>query len=217
MNHKSRPKVIFFDAVGTLFGIKGTVGQIYGDIAQSFGVEVSANVLDRAFRESFRQAPPAAFPGADPTEIPPLEFEWWLDLATNTFQKAGVYSQFLDFGKFFAELYPHFATSKPWVIYPDVLPTLEHCQRAGIQLGVLSNFDSRLHAVLKALNLANFFTSVTISTEVGAAKPDPKIFTVALAKHNCTPQEAWHIGDSRGDDYEGANAAGLRGYWLKRS
>lgn len=216
MNHTQKPKVIFFDAVGTLFGLRGTVGEIYGEIAQSYGVEVSANALDRAFRESFREAPPAAFPGADPTEIPHLEFEWWLNVSTNTFQKAGAYSQFLDFAKFFAELYAHFATSKPWRLYPEVRSTLEHCQAAGIELGVLSNFDSRLHAVLKDLHLAEFFTSVTISTEVGAAKPDPKIFAVALAKHNCTPQEAWHIGDSRGDDYDGANAAGLCGYWLTR-
>lgn len=217
MNHKPRPKVIFFDAVGTLFGIRGTVGQIYGEIAKSFGVEVSAPVLDRAFKESFLSAPPAAFPNAEPTDIPPLEFEWWERVATNTFQKAGVHSQFLDFSGFFVELYAHFATSQPWVLYPEVIPTLERCQAAGIELGVLSNFDSRLYSVLKELNLADFFTSVTISTEVGAAKPDPKIFAVALAKHNCPPQSAWHIGDSRSDDYEGANAAGLRGYWLTRS
>lgn len=71
-----KPKVIFFDAVGTLFGIRGTVGQIYGEIAQSFGVEVSATALDQAFKQSFRSAPPAAFPNADPTKIPRLEFEW---------------------------------------------------------------------------------------------------------------------------------------------
>ena len=216
MNHKQKPKVIFFDAVGTLFGLRGTVGEIYGEIARSYGVKVSANLLDRAFRDSFREAPPAAFPGADPTQIPRLEFEWWFNVAIDTFQKAGAYSQFLDFAKFFSELYGHFATRKPWLLYPEVRPTLERCQAEGIELGVLSNFDSRLHAVLKDLQLAHFFTSVTISTEVGAAKPDPKIFAVALAKHSCTPQEAWHIGDSRGDDYQGANAAGLRGYWLTR-
>ncbi len=212
-----KPKVIFFDAVGTLFGIRGTVGQIYGEIAKSFGVEVAPNLLDRSFRESFRQAPVAAFPHATPREIPRLEFEWWERVASHTFQKAGVYSQFPDFSKFFAELYAYFATSQPWVVYPEVLPTLERCQSAGIELGVLSNFDSRLYAVLKALDLNHFFQSVTISTEVGAAKPDPQIFATALAKHNSLPQEAWHVGDSRQDDYEGANAAGLRGYWLTRS
>ena len=44
-----QPKVIFLDAVGTLFGIKGSVGEVYGQIAQKFGVEVSLEELDRAF------------------------------------------------------------------------------------------------------------------------------------------------------------------------
>lgn len=36
-----KPKVIFLDAVGTLFGVKGSVGTVYSQIAQDFGVEVS--------------------------------------------------------------------------------------------------------------------------------------------------------------------------------
>lgn len=117
---------------------------------------------------------------------------------------------------FFTELYQHFATADPWFIYPDVLPTLKRWHQLGIELGVLSNFDSRLYSVLQALDLAQFFTSVTISTEVGAAKPDPQIFAVGLNKHNCPAQLAWHIGDSLKEDYQGAKAAGLRAVWLKR-
>ena len=44
-----KPKVIFVDAVGTLFGVKGSVGEIYRQIAQEFGVEVSAQILDENF------------------------------------------------------------------------------------------------------------------------------------------------------------------------
>lgn len=88
--------------------------------------------------------------------------------------------------------------------------------RPKIELGVLSNFDSRLHTVLPALGLAEFFSSVTISTEVGAAKPDARIFQAALQKHECSPAQAWHIGDRQKEDYEGAKAAGLRAVLLKR-
>ncbi len=37
-----KPQVIFLDAVGTLFGVKGSVGAIYSQIAADFGVEVVA-------------------------------------------------------------------------------------------------------------------------------------------------------------------------------
>ena len=84
-------------------------------------------------------------------------------------------------------------------------------------LGVLSNFDSRIYSVLQAFGLAEFFRSVTISTEVGAAKPDRHIFAAALAKHNCFPSDAWHIGDSFKEDYQAAQNAGLQAIWLKRN
>jgi putative hydrolase of the HAD superfamily len=83
-------------------------------------------------------------------------------------------------------------------------------------LGIISNFDSRLYRVLEALQLADFFQSITLSSEAGAAKPSPSIFTTALQKHRCDPSQAWHLGDSEGDDVAGAKAAGLRGIWLKR-
>lgn len=211
-----RPKVIFLDAVGTLFGVKGSVGEVYGEMAQRFGVEVSDSALNQAFIQTFQAAPPPIFPGAEPQEIPECEFKWWQLVSRRTFEQAGVLHHFSDFSAFFAELYTHFATAEPWFVYPDVRPALEHWQQLGIELGVLSNFDSRLYLVLEALDLAQFFTSVTISTEVGAAKPDPQIFAVGLHKHKCPAELACHIGDSLKEDYQGAKAAGLRAILLKR-
>ena len=211
-----QPKVIFLDAVGTLFGVQGSVGEVYSAIAQQFGVEVPAQTLNEAFLQAFTASGPLIFPGTDPQDIPQCEFEWWRVIALRTFQQAGVLDQFTDFTDFFDALYNHFATAKPWFIYPDVLPALETWRRIGIQLGVVSNFDSRIYLVLKALKLEEFFTSVTISTETDAAKPNPQIFAAALQKHFCNPQEAWHIGDSFKQDYQGAKAAGLRAILVER-
>ena len=211
-----RPKVIFLDAVGTLFGVKSSVGNVYSKIAQQFGVEVSDSALNQAFLQSFPTAPPPIFPGTPLHKIPECEFEWWHIVSLRTFQQAGVLEQFSDFHAFFAELYTHFSTAEPWFVYPDVRPALERWQQLGIELGVLSNFDSRLYLVLQALDLTQFFTSVTISTEVGAAKPDPKIFAIGLKKHDCPAQTAWHIGDSLKEDSQGAQAAGLRAILIKR-
>ncbi|MBF1989529.1 HAD-IA family hydrolase [Fischerella thermalis] len=211
-----RPKVIFLDAVGTLFGVKGSVGEVYSQIAQEFGVEVSAETLNKTFIQSFKAAPPPVFANAQEQDIPQWEFEWWLRIASDTFQKAGVLEKFSDFSAFFSEVYIHFGTAEPWFVYPDVLPSLTNWQKMGIELGIISNFDSRIYSVLQALELRDFFNSITISTQAGAAKPDPKIFTIALEKHNCPPTAAWHIGDSIAEDYQAAKAAGLRGIWINR-
>lgn len=212
-----QPKVIFLDAVGTLFGVRGSVGEVYGIFAREHGVEVTDESLNESFARAFASAKPPIFPSADPEEIPEQEFEWWRMIALSTFQDAGVLGQFADFTDFFDQLYHYFATSKPWLIYPDVIPALEKWQAVGIELGIVSNFDSRLRLVLKELKLDEFFTSVTISTLAGAAKPEPKIFATALEQHHCEPQEAWHIGDSYQQDYQGARKVGLRAIWLNRS
>ncbi len=212
-----KPKVIFVDAVGTLFGVKNSVGEIYRQIAQDFGVKVSAQILDENFMKSFKAAPPPIFLDADIKDIPQHEYDWWRIIALNTFEGAGVLPEFSDFTAFFTELYIHFGTPEPWYVYPDVTLALMNWRRLGVELGVLSNFDSRLYLVLQGLGLKEYFTSVTISTQVRAAKPDPEIFKIALNKHKCLPEDAWHIGDSMKDDYQGAKAAGIRGILINRN
>ncbi|MBE9188094.1 HAD-IA family hydrolase [Microcoleus sp. LEGE 07076] len=209
-------KIIFLDAAGTLFDVRGSVGEVYAKIAKNFGVTVKSEDLNAAFYQSFASATPMAFPGVEAAKIPQLELEWWQTVSAKAFQIAGIFHQFSDFPKFFAELYAHFATAEPWFVYPDVFPALNRWQQQGIELAVVSNFDSRIYPVLKSLNLAEYFTSVTISTEVGSAKPDSKIFTAALQKHNCLAENVLHIGDSFKADYCGATTAGLKAIWLNR-
>jgi putative hydrolase of the HAD superfamily len=216
MANTTQPRVIFLDAVGTLFGVAGSVGQVYADLAQHHGIAADPATLNQAFFRAFRAAPEMAFPGSDPAMVPEQEYLWWRVIAQQTFSSAGVLDRFVDFDSFFADLYAHFATAKPWVLYPDVPPALERWRRRGIALGVISNFDTRLYAVLDELNLESYLSSITISSEAGAAKPDPLIFATALQKHGCEASQAWHLGDSKVDDLEGAKAAGLHSIWVKR-
>jgi putative hydrolase of the HAD superfamily len=211
-----KPAVIFFDAVGTLFGVRGTVGKVYGEIAAGFGVEVTANAIDWAFGQVFREVGSPAFPGARAEDVARLERDWWRRVAIETFDRAGVLMQFEDFDPFFTVLFEHFATEKPWELYGDTIPTLEALRSAGMNLGIISNFDSRLYRVLEALDLAQYFSTVTISTEVGVAKPEAGIFQVALRKHQCLALQAWHVGDSLSEDYRAARSAGLRGILVDR-
>ncbi len=213
----AKPKVIFLDAVGTLFGVKGSVGEVYQTLAQQSGVKASAEELDRAFYRSFALSTPMAFPDIPAIDIPHREYLWWLEIAKNTFQRASILDQFSDFESFFEGVYQHFATAEPWVVYQDTISSLKRWQHMDISLGIISNFDSRIYAVLDALNLRQYFQTITISAEAGAAKPDPLIFKTALQKHGCMAQDAWHVGDSHKDDIKGAKGAGLRGILIKRT
>lgn len=214
-----RPRVIFFDAVGTLFRVRGSVGQAYSQVAAAYGVAVDPQALDRAFAQAFASAPPPACVGLTGSLLEEWERAWWHQVVRQTFaQVEGSLTAFGEerFAAFFAHLFEHFAAGDPWELYPETLPVLQALQQEGIQLGVISNFDSRLVRVLQALQLDGYFSSLTLSTQVGYAKPDPRIFQAALAAQGIPPAAAWHIGDSRREDYEGAKAAGLRALWLDR-
>lgn len=214
--NKSLPKVIFLDAAGTLFGIRGSVGTIYAAIAQNHGITIAAPEIDQAFRQSFATAEPLAFKNADQTTISQQEFSWWRRIVATTFKEVKALDNFTDFDLFFQELYVYFATEKPWFIYPEVINTLDNWRQQQIPLGIISNFDTRIYNLLELLNLRPYFSSITISSEIGAAKPDAKIFTTALTKHSCQPEQAWYIGDSFIEDYQGAKQIGMQAFWLRR-
>jgi putative hydrolase of the HAD superfamily len=212
------PKVIYIDAVGTLFGVRGSVGEQYARVAAKFDVTLDPASINLAFYRSFQSASRIAFPDLPQLEIPKAEYEWWRSLAEQTFKQTGDLTKFLDFEAFFKSLYAYFATAEPWFIYEDTFLALDAWKQKDITLGVLSNFDSRIYSVMAALRLEDYFSSITISTEIGAAKPDPFIFETALAKHQIeqSPDLAWHIGDSFSEDYAGASAVGITAFWLDR-
>jgi len=201
-----RLKAVFFDAAGTLFTVNGSVGEIYARLAHDHGKEVSVADLEAGFRRCFATAPPMAFPGASSEQVRALEKQWWRDLVRNVFASLGPFPRFADY---FDALFACFARADAWRLYPETGGTLAALKARGLHLGVISNFDSRLFALLDGLGLTHFFDSVVISTQVGAAKPQAAIFIQALAPHGLRPDEALYIGDSYEADVVGAQGAGL--------
>lgn len=213
MHTRSKPKVVFLDAEGTLFRILGSVGEVYLRHAQPYGVTATPEAIQQAFRRAFADAPPPVFSVSDHQEVKSCERLWWFDVVHNVFYRVGMFE---GFDAYFEEVFQYFARPEAWALYPETLPTLTALEERGLELGIVSNFDSRLYEILIGLGIDRFFESVTISSFAGAAKPSPKIFQRALQKHGAKPEEAWHVGNSLQDDIEGASAAGLHGVWLDR-
>jgi putative hydrolase of the HAD superfamily len=199
-------KAVFFDAAGTLFTVRGSVGEIYCRIAHKHGKEVEVKDLEAGFRRCFSSAPPLAFPHVAPERLAELEKRWWHDLVWQIFAPLG---PFPGFAEYFTELFSFFARAEAWQLYPETLETLAALRKREFVLGVISNFDSRLFGLLQGLGIGGFFASVIISSRAGYAKPAPEIFSQALQEHRLRPDQAIHIGDSRHADIAGARAAGL--------
>lgn len=212
----SQIKVVFFDAAGTLFHVRGSVAEVYLSYAEPFGVRRTPELtqaVQEAFRRAFHDAPPAIFAVSDPVELKQCERLWWFDIVHNVFYRVGMFEGFDDY---FDRVYEAFAGPQHWLPYQDTLATLKRLKDQGLELGIISNFDTRIFTVLKGLGLADLFDTVTISSLARAAKPAPKIFRLALDKHAVDAEEAVHVGDSLKDDLEGARAAKLRGLLLDR-
>ena len=209
-------KVVFFDAAGTLFHVKGSVGEIYLRHAEKYGVKPTGTMLaslNTAFQRAFKDAPPPVFAVKEPADIKRCERLWWFDLVHNVFYRVGMFEGFDDY---FDEVFEAFSRPDLWALYPETLSTLHALKRQGLELGIVSNFDTRLFGLLRGLGLAELFDTVTISSLAQSAKPAPKIFQRALEAHAADPEESLHVGDSVREDVEGARAAGLTGIWVDR-
>jgi putative hydrolase of the HAD superfamily len=100
--------------------------------------------------------------------------------------------------------------------YQDVIPALEELRERGLVLVIASNWDCSLPEWLRPTGILELVDGVVTSAEVGAAKPDPRVFERALAVAGVAPGEALHVGDKVDNDLEGAAAAGVRGVLLQR-
>ena len=213
---RSSIHVVFFDAAGTLFRVKGSVGNVYLRYAEKYGVPNSVDVaakVNQGFKEAFQQAPPPIFAAEHPEQLKSCERLWWFDLVYATFYRVGMFD---GFDEYFDEIYEAFGTADHWEVYPEVPATLQQLKSQGYELGVISNFDTRFFRIFRGLQLDHFFDSITISSLAGSVKPSEKIFQRALGHHLVEPEEALHVGDHQREDFEGATQAKLRGVLLDR-
>lgn len=204
---------ISLDAAGTIIEVKSPVAQTYAEIANRHGIPVDARVIGKAFRTVFPRMSPLAFGTIDGPELERQEQAWWRTLVRNCL---GRFGQHPGFNAFFAEVYQHYAKPEAWRLFDDVRPLLAALDARGIPVVVVSNFDSRLHAILRGFELREGFREVLCSSMVGSAKPDRQIFVAACAILDVQPAQVLHAGDDRRADYEGARNAGLCARWLQR-
>lgn len=90
---------------------------------------------------------------------------------------------------------------------PDALDLL---RESGYRLGVVSNADGRMPALIDQVGLADRFEFVIDSHLVGVAKPDPRIFALAVERLGLSASSCIYVGDLYAVDVVGARGAGLQ-------
>jgi 2-haloacid dehalogenase len=97
---------------------------------------------------------------------------------------------------------------------PSVLASL---RAAGMKTAILSNgTPAMLGAAVASAGLATMFDAVLSVEEVGAFKPDPRVYRLAVDCLGC-PTAAIAFSSSNGWDAHAASAFGMRVAWCNRT
>ena len=84
------------------------------------------------------------------------------------------------------------------------------------KIGIIANQNLGSEERLEKLGLLKHIDLVISSAEEGVAKPDLRIFQIALARADCKPEEAVMVGDRIDNDIIPANKIGMTTVWIKQ-
>lgn len=101
------------------------------------------------------------------------------------------------------------------VLYPDAKELLQRLGKK-YKLGIIANQDFGTEKRLSAFGIQQYFDLVIASAEEGVAKPDLRIFQIALDRADCKPEEAVMVGDRLDNDIVPANIIGMTTVWIRQ-
>jgi epoxide hydrolase-like predicted phosphatase len=93
----------------------------------------------------------------------------------------------------------------------EVIKELKKNYKVGLLTNNIKEFIDR---VLKNYKIEDLFDAVIVSSEIGARKPDARIFFIALKKLSIKPEESIFVSDELSEDLIGAKGCGMKTVWL---
>ena len=137
-----------------------------------------------------------------PTEVAVLRFQY-------LFEKLNIQQDIID-----ASLCYEHAISEEVCWLPNTeqaLLTLSQNYTLGVITNGLSIAQKRK---AKLMNLSSWADCYLISEDVGLAKPNPDIFTMAMRQLNANPTTTLMVGDNLESDFQGAINSGIDFCWV---
>lgn len=200
-------EAVTFDVTRTLLECP-TLGEQYALVLARHGVAVEPRDIETAIPLVWQELACLAHPARDRFVAHPRGARgFWQRFVERTCELVGA-SRPSPFAA--AELYDRFARAEAWQVVDGAEEVLVELKRRGLKLAVISNWDERLPVLLERVDLARHFDATIVSALVGVEKPHPRIFETALTALGVASFRALHVGDSRKDDVEGAEAVGMQ-------
>ncbi|WP_197318889.1 HAD family hydrolase [Saccharomonospora sp. NB11] len=97
-------------------------------------------------------------------------------------------------------VYRRLVDPSEWTPYPDTGDVLRGLAEAGTKVGVLSNIAFDIRPAFAARGYDAYVDDFVLSYEVGAIKPDPTVFRIALDRLGIAAENTLMVGDSEEAD-----------------
>jgi len=94
----------------------------------------------------------------------------------------------------------------------DIIKKIKNYYKVGI---IANNVYDWVIRVLDNYKIRDLFDAIVVSSEIGARKPDARIFIAALKTLSIKPEEAVFVSDELAEDLVGAKGLGMITVWLK--
>lgn len=202
-------RLITFDIVGTLLRFKEPPVAKYVAVADQHGIDVTLKQMQTSFYGSWRQMDLDHPHFGSTTNLSSMI--WWMTLVKNTFKDAlGDEYDEKRIQSVASQLYNYYHSPKPYTVLEDGVDVLNKLrENPERKIGVISNFDNRLHDIIPSLGLKPYFDFIVTSEDAQTSKPDPGIFDLAATKSrldSLEPDQILHVGDDLDKDYFGARS-----------
>ena len=112
--------------------------------------------------------------------------------------------------------WPQVFNKTRFVLFDDVLATVETLKQQGLVLGVITNATKKAVSAYLDLGLEPYLDIVVTSEEAKTDKPDPAIFLLALEKADVSPASSVYVGDQYDVDVVGARRANIAPVMIDR-
>jgi putative hydrolase of the HAD superfamily len=215
MSRGDSPQVVLFDVGGTLIESRPAPPEVYARVLSRWGVPVDASQVGPVFQDVWSELTQLHPRGLDRYHhLKGGEWEWWGEFLRRVLARL---AHPAPWEPVLRELFDAFADPALWHVFGEVADVLGGLRGEGLRLAVVSNWDSRLPALLERLGLAGYFDAVLVSALEGVEKPGIEIFRRAATRLGAGVDRCLHVGDSPLDDYRGAESAGMRAVLVDRA
>ncbi|MFP6679009.1 MAG: HAD family hydrolase [Dehalococcoidia bacterium] len=213
MTSSIRIRAVFFDLYDTLIGfdppreiIQGRAMEPFGMVSDKEGIDAGYALADALMAQQTAQAPLSVlsqeaqsdfFAHYEQLVLRGAGYE--VDLQTASAVWLTVRKQ--EYG---------------FALYDDVLPVLNNLRSQGFVIGVVTNMSRPGDDVASSMGFRGSVDFTLSSMDVGASKPDPKMFQAALSQAGVPPEQAVHVGDQIETDIDGAKGVGINPVLIDR-